>query len=417
MCGRGAGSKPAQNEEDQGKPEMSKAFPSLAPVLARAAHCAFALTIAGEPLNDRKHDIDRAAGWLDLGSRQAPDAVPLAAIAATGLGALQRSSLLADAIGPSRQTPRVYVGPRLDPSMSDEPGLLHLDLTGVCRSNHAHTTWDPVSQDCGEVLLTAQTLADAAADPDAAWAPAPKCAPRDANNQRTLEVMTIIGAALWAAASEGWDLETAIEQFSQTYFPSVLSSCRNMSAQTGMGVKLCTTLEAFAKIPQGVLGSTLHEALDPLCGMIRAAKGGRETVRLDLVAWLSGSSLLAITIPGEPTSPQLAAVNAMLGAADGLGRRRRNCLPPTVVWEGVPSPRHGAPMARPLWLGIFDDASQFLIWSELLNAQTPQHGCDWLIGAGAPQWLLARLAQDTTPPSGDQRVLLDADKGNFMLLE
>jgi hypothetical protein len=266
-------------------------------------------------------------------------------------------------------------------------------------------------------MLAAQTLADAAADPDAAWSPPPHCAPKDAHNQRTLEVMIIIGGALWAAASEGWDLETAIEQFSQTYFPSVLSSCRNMSAQTGMGVKLRTTLEAFGKIPQETLGSTLHEALDPLCGMMQAAKGGREPVRLDLVAWLSGRSLLAITIPDEPTGPQLAAVNAMLGVADGLGRRRLNCLPPTVVWEGVPSPRHGAPMTRPWWLGIFGDASQFLIWSELLNTQTPQHGCDWLIGADAPQWLLARLAQDTMPPSGDQRVLLDADKDNFILLE
>lgn len=74
-------------------------------------------------------------------------------------------------------------------------------------------------------------------------------------------------------------------------------------------------------------------------------------------------------------------------------------------------------MIRPWWLGIFDDAPQFLIWSELLNTQTPQHGCDWLIGAGATQWLLARLAQDTTPPSGDQRVLLDADRDDFILLE
>lgn len=114
---------------------------------------------------------------------------------------------------------------------------------------------------------------------------------------------------------------------------------------------------------------------------------------------------------------QLGVVNALLGAADALGWTRPGYLPPTVVWEGTPSPRHGLAMLRPWWLGVFDDAAQFLVWSELLNTQTPRHGCDWLIGARTHKALLKRLAQDTTPPSGDQLVLVHSDTDTFLLLE
>jgi hypothetical protein len=408
---------PLGQEADSGG-SPSEAFPSLAPLLARAAHRTMALMIAGDPLKNKRGDeIEHFVGWLDLGSKRVPQRVPSAAVAATGLSSSRLSALISNAIGLSRRTPRAHVGLGIDVAALNEPGLLHFDMTGTCMDDHVHVTWDPVSADCGEVLLAAQTLADVSADPGATWSPPPDAQAAAAINGRTLQVMTIVGAVLWAAAREGWDMQRAVEQFSEEYFPSVLSMCEDMAAQTGKGSALCKRVAEFRDTPQQALSAVVHDALDPLSGIIRATQSGLDPARLDLSSWLSGTGLLAITVPEEPTIAQLGVVNALLGAADALGWTRPGYLPPTVVWEGIPSPRHGLAMPSPWWLGIFDDGAEFLIWSELLNTQTPQHGCDWLIGAGTNEALLMRLAQDTTPPRGDQRVLVHSDTDTFLLLD
>lgn len=330
----------------------------------------------------------------------------------TGLGPDGQRQVLFDALDDPNPAPRIYVDQGPDISILGHRSVLHYDLTGECGGSHPHVVWDPATPNLDELTSVVQALVVPAIDPDESWRPPPAAAGDFLSFEHPdlFPVLTVATIALWTAGASGQGSRAAMEWLAANQLGHMIEYCRPLAVQMGRGeLPLISFAERILHGPPGELYRIVQaawQALAPVEEAIRRS-GGRAT-RFDMGAWVSGGTILAVSVPYNSAPAHRQLVVAIEVAAGHHPVTQRPWPPqPEMIWHEVPPPHLGGSgrflrnHTRNRWLILVEDGG-FDHWSRGSVTDSRADYPQWLIGPaagpGATQAARARLGSVDLPP-------------------
>jgi hypothetical protein len=328
-------------------------------------------------------------------------------VIATGLERQDEQVMLAEALGARDPAPKCYVCEGPDIAWLGDGPLVHYDMTGQCRDQHPHVVWEAAGPNIEEI--SALNLALGVSRPEdhrhggggAYVNPESYVGVISAPAPETGQTALVIAVALWTAGLSGQGTRAAMDWLASGRFRQMAAYCRHRVDRSGRPVSFDYGTRQLLDGPAMPLQNAVRNAWQCLAPVEEAIRLGVQAQPLDLRSWLTGSAVLAVSLPRKSSMAHRQVVIAMLMAAEAASHQDTMCvagcrcagkaLPaPSVVWHyaGAPHPDgDGGKLAgrRSRWLVLAGGGAVFKNWTAHLSA-----GDTW-----QPIWLLGSQALGT----------------------